>query len=160
MKTDQDLYELAQHLEKIKGKETQFSLGFSGRLISTKKRLDDPWARGFTYVAVIFIAGIISSYFFYWENWRFIQTLPFWMVAAAYIGVLNYEEIRMRKSHEQQRIMITELNKCPVCQYTFDTDGIKHFQQYSAIVCPICHSKFGKKKKKEAKGFKAYFGRQ
>ena len=43
MKIDQDLYELAQHLEKIKGKETTFSGGFSGRFINTKKRIDDPW---------------------------------------------------------------------------------------------------------------------
>ena len=146
MKTDQDLYELAQHLEIIKGKETQFSLGFSGRLVSTKKRLDDPWAKGFAYAAVSFIAGIISAYCFFWENWRFVQTLPFWLVAGAYIGVLNFEEIRMRKSHEQQRIMIANLVKCPVCKYAFDIDGITHFQQYSQIICPIIHSKFGKKK--------------
>jgi len=158
MKPDQDLYELAQHLEKIKGKETQFSLGLSGRLVSTKKRLDDPWARGFAYAVVLFIAGIISAYCFFWKNWRFVQTLSFWLVAAAYIGVLIYEEIRMRKSHEQQRIMITNLDKCPVCKYAFDTDGITHFQQYFTIICPICHSKLGKKK--EPKGFKAYFGKQ
>ena len=146
MKNTQDLYELAQHLENIKGKKTTFSLGFSGRLISTRKRIDDPWYRSFTYATVLFIAGIISAYTIFWEDWSFFQTLPFWLVAAAYIGILLIKEIRMRKSHQQNRIMITDLSTCPICQYAFDADGIAHFRQNSEILCPICHTKFGKKK--------------
>lgn len=151
MKDTQDLYELALHLEKLKGKETQFSLGFSGRLIQTRKRIDEPWVRGFTYALVLFVAGIISAYTTVWNNWNFAQILPFWLVAAGYIGILIIEEKRMHKSHNKDRIMLINLENCPICQYIFDADGRLHFQQYTEIICPICHSKFGKKGAKKKK---------
>jgi len=151
MKGTQDLYELALHLEKIKGKETHFSLGFSGRLIQTRKRIDEPWVRGFTYASVLFVAGIVSAYTSFWSNWSLVQTLPFWLVATAYIGILIIEEKRMHKSHKKSRIMVIELETCPICQYIFDADGRLHFQQYAEIICPICHSKFGKKSVKKKK---------